>query len=75
MRLSSYKNIFVKGYVPNWSKEVFVIKKVRNTVPWTYVIGDFIGEEIVGIFYEKEWKTQIKKSLELKKLSIEKVIK
>ena len=34
------KNIFAKGYVPNWSEETFVIKKVKNTVPWTYAISD-----------------------------------
>ena len=38
VRMSKYKNIFAKGYMPNWSEEVFVIKKVKNTVPWTYVI-------------------------------------
>ena len=35
VRTSKYKNIFAKGYVPNWSEEVLVIKKVKNTVPWT----------------------------------------
>ena len=54
VRISKYRNIFAKGYVPNWSEEVFVIKKVKNTVPWTYVINDLNGEEIVGTFYEKE---------------------
>ena len=49
-----YKNIFVKGCTPYWSEEVFVIKKVKITVPWTYVINDLIGEEIVGTFYKKE---------------------
>ena len=43
VRLSKYKNIFTKGYVPNWSEEIFVIKKVKNTVPWTYVISDLLG--------------------------------
>ena len=33
VRISKYKNIFAKGYVPNWSEEVFVIKKVKHTVP------------------------------------------
>ena len=37
VRISKYKNIFAKGYTPNWSEEIFVIKKVKNTVPWTYV--------------------------------------
>ena len=54
IRISKYKNIFAKGYTRNWSEEVFVIKKVKNTVPWTYVISDLKGEEIVGTFHEKE---------------------
>ena len=41
VRISKYKNIFEKGYIPNWFEEVFVIKKVKNTVPWTYVISDY----------------------------------
>ena len=54
VRISKYKNIFTKGCTPNWSEEVFVIKKVKNTVPWTYVINNLNGEEIMGTFYEKE---------------------
>ena len=53
-RISKYKNVFAKGYTPNWSEEVFVIKKVKSTVPWTYVINDPNGDEITGTFYEKE---------------------
>ena len=41
VRISKYKNIFTKGYVPNWSEKVFVIKKV----PWTYVTSDLKSEE------------------------------
>ena len=54
VRISKYKNNFAKGYVPNLSEEVFVIKKVKNTVPRTYVISDLNGEGVVGMFYEKE---------------------
>ena len=54
VRILKYKNIYAKGYMPNWSEEVFVIKKVKNTVPWTYVINDLNSEEIIGSFYEKE---------------------
>ena len=50
VRILKYKNIFAKDYVPNWSEEVFVITKVKNTVPWTYVITDLNGEEIAGTF-------------------------
>ena len=52
-RTSKNKNIFAKEYTPNWSEEVFVIKKVKNTVRWTYVVSDLNGEEIIGTFYEK----------------------
>ena len=50
VRISRYKNIFAKAYIPNWSEEVFVIKKVKNTVPWIYIISDLEVEEIVGTF-------------------------
>ena len=70
VRISKYKNIFAKGYTPNWSEAVFVIKKIKNTVPWTYVINDLKDEEIMGTFYEKELQ---KASQE--EFRIEKVIK
>ena len=54
VRISKYKNIFAKGYLPDWSEEVFVINKVKNTVLWTYVISDLKSKEIVGVFFEKE---------------------
>ena len=70
VRISKYKNIFAKGYTPNWSEEVFVIKKIKNTVPWTYVIDDLNGEEITGTFYEKELQ-----EIDQQEFRIEKVIK
>ena len=70
VRISKYKNIFAKVYKPNQSEEVFVIKKVRNTVPWTYVINDLNGEEIIGTFCEKELQ-----KINQKEFRIEKVIK
>ena len=39
VRISKFKNVFAKGYTPNWSEEIFVVRKI-NTVPWTYVISD-----------------------------------
>ena len=54
VRISKYKNIFTKGCMPNWSEEIFIIKKIKNTVPWTYVTDDLNGEEIIGTFYENE---------------------
>ena len=56
VRISKYKNIFAKGYTPNWSEEVFVIKKVKNTVPWKYVVNDLNGIEIIETFFEKTAK-------------------
>ena len=56
VRISKYKNIFTEGYAPNWSEEVFIINKTKNTVPWTYAISDLNGEKITGSFYEKELK-------------------
>ena len=54
VRISKYKNIFAKGYTPNWSEEIFVIKKIKNTVLWTYVINDLNSEENIGTFNGKE---------------------
>ena len=44
VRISKYKNIFAKGYAPNWSEEAFFVDKIKNTVPWTYVVCDLNGE-------------------------------
>ena len=70
VRISKYKNIFAKGYTTYWSEEVFVIKKLKNTVPWTYIINDLNGEEITGTFYEKEFQ-----KINQEEFRIEKVIK
>ena len=67
VRISKYKNIFAKGYVPNWSEEVFVIKKVKNTVPWRYVVRDLNGE-VVGTFYEKELQKTNQKEFRVEKV-------
>ena len=70
VRISKYNNIFTKGYMPNWSEEISVIKKIKNTLPWTCVINDLNDEEIIGTFYENELqKTKIKE------FRIEKVLK
>ena len=71
-RISKYKNIFPKGYTPNWSEEVFVIKKVKNTVPWTYIINDLKGEEIIGTFYEKKLQKTNQKEFRIEKVLREK---
>ena len=69
-RISKYKNIFAKGYAPNWNEEVFVINKIKNTVPWTYIISYLNKEKFEGSFYEKELQ-----KTNQKEFRIEKVIK
>ena len=70
VRISKYKSIFAKGYTPNWSEEIFVIKKINNTIRWTYVINDLNGKEIIGTFYEKGLQ-----KVDQQEFRIEKVIK
>ena len=64
VRISKYKNIFAKGYVPNWSEEVFIVYEIKNTVSSTYTISDLNGEKIIGTFYEKELQKTNQKNLE-----------
>ena len=68
VRISNCKNIFAKEYTPNWSEEIFVIKKVKNTVPWTYVINDLNGGEIIGTFYEKELQKSNQEEFRIEKI-------
>ena len=70
VRISKYKNIFAKRYTPNWREEIFVIKEIKNILPWTYLISDLNGKKIVGSFYEKELQ-----KTNQKEFRIEKVIK
>ena len=70
VRISNYKNIFAKGCAPNWSEEVFVVSKIKNTFPWTYIVSNLNGEEITGSFYEKELQITSQE-----KFKIEKVLK
>ena len=74
VRISKYKKIFAKGYTPNWSEEVFLINKIKNSVPWTYAISNLNGEEITGSFYEKELQKTNQKEFRIEKVLKEKVI-
>ena len=67
-RISKYKNIFAKGYTPNWSGEIFIISKINNAVPWTYVISDMNGEDINGSFYEKELQSTNQQIFRIEKI-------
>ena len=59
IRISKFKNIFAKGYTPNWSKEIFIVDKINDTVSYTYKIKDLNDEEIIGSFYDKELQKSI----------------
>ena len=54
VRVSKFKNIFTKGYTPNWSTEIFIVNKINDTVPYTYNLKDLNDEEIIGSFYYRE---------------------
>ena len=67
VRISKYKNLFATAYAPNWCEEGFVITKVKNTVPWTYVISDLKSEEVVGTFLRKRIAKNKSKIIEVRK--------
>ena len=68
VRRSKCKNILAKGHVPNWSEVVSVIKNVKKTVLWTYLISDLKDKEIVGTFYKREWQKTNQKGFRLEKV-------
>ena len=59
VRISKFKNIFAKGYTPNSSKEIFIVDKINDAVPYTYNIKDLNDEEIIGSFYDRELQKSI----------------
>ena len=54
VRISKFKNIFAKGYTPNWSSEIFIVDKINDTMSYTYNLKDLNDEKIIGSFYDKE---------------------
>ena len=68
VRISKQKNIFAKEYILNWSEELFIIKKIKNTLPWTYVINDINSEEIIGTFYGNELQKTDQKEFRIEKI-------
>ena len=59
VRISAFKNIFAKGYTPNWSKEIFIVNKINDTVPYMHNIKDLNDKEIIGSFYDRELQKSI----------------
>ena len=54
VRITKKKKTFDKGYTQRWTEEIFTISKIQLTIPVTYKITDYNGEEIQGSFYEQE---------------------
>ena len=59
VRISKFKNIFAKGYTPNWSREIFILDTINDTVPYTYNLKDLNDEEIIASFYDSELQKAI----------------
>ena len=74
VRISEYKNIFAKRYTPNWSEEVFLVSKIKDTFLWTYVIKDLNDEEIIATFYQKELQKTNQQEFKIEKVIKKKVI-
>ena len=72
MIILEYQKVFAKFYTPNWSEEVFVIKEVKNNVPWTYIISDLNKEKIVGTSYGNELKKTNQKEFRTEKIIVRK---
>lgn len=71
VRISKARMAFERGYTPNWTTEIFVIRSVNKTKPVTYSLEDYAGDNIEGTFYEKE----LQKVSEPKSYTVERVIK
>ena len=54
--------------MPNWSEEIFISSKIKNTVPWTYIINNLNGEDVIGTFYEKELQKTNQKVFRIEKV-------
>ena len=67
-KVGDHVRILAKGCTPNWSEEVFVVSRIENTVPWTYVINDLNGELITGSFYKKELQKTSQEKFRMEKV-------
>ena len=68
VRTSKYKNSFAKEYTQNWSEEVFVASKTKNTFPWTDLTSDLNGKKIDETFYGQELQQTNQKEFRIEKI-------
>ena len=67
VRIWKYKSIFAEGYTQNWSEEVFFVRKIKDTVPWIFVISDLNCEKIAGSFHERNYKNNSQEKFGIEK--------
>jgi hypothetical protein len=75
VRISRVKGLFEKGYLPNWSEEIYNVVKVQMTIPVTYIIKDLKDEVIKGSFYEQELQKTEQEIFRIEKVLQKKKIK
>ena len=68
VRISRMKSTFEKGYLPNWSEELYIVNKVQKTIPVTYKVKNLLDEEIEGSFYEKELQKSFQEVYRIEKV-------
>ena len=67
VRISWKKDIFEKGFTPNWTEEVFTVSEIKHTNPITYSVKDLIGEPVKGTFYEQELQATVQEIFRVEK--------
>ena len=68
VRITKKTNLFDKGYTQRWTEEVFKISNIQLTIPVTYKINDYNGEEIQGSFYEQELQKTSQSTFRIEKV-------
>ena len=68
VRISRMKSTFEKGYLPNWSEELYLVDRVQKTIPVTYKIKNLLDEEIEGSFYEQELQKSLQEVYRVEKV-------
>ena len=68
VRITKKTNVFDKGYTRRWTEEFFKTSKIQLTIPVTYKITDYNGEEIQGSLYEQELRKTSQSTFRIEKV-------
>ena len=68
VRITKKQNLFDKDYIQRWTEEVFKMSKIQLTIPVTYKITDYNGEEFQGSFYEQELQKTSQSTFRIEKV-------